>query len=255
MSNYSGPKLLAEYVLNQSKIKTNKSFMKLVFQGILAGMYIAIGAIAYLKLSATTADPGVGEFLGALVFPVGIIAVILMQAELFTSDTMIMISVYTRKIKFTKILRILIIILLSNLIGGIVIAWLTDASSIFNETVMNLVLQKAVHKVNMPIGSLFTSAILCNIIVSTGVCLAYSCSDTISKIVASWLAITAFVLTGTEHVVANMYYLFIGYFGGADITLLDIAYNLSVAALGNFVGGGIVVSGINYLVAYKYDEK
>ncbi|NLK74794.1 MAG: formate/nitrite transporter family protein [Clostridiales bacterium] len=253
MSNL-GPKSLSEYVLNQSHNKANKKFLKLAFQGLLAGMYIAIGAIAYLKLVAATADPGLGEFLGALVFPVGIVAVLLMQAELFTSDTMIMISVYTKQIKFTKILKILITVLLTNLIGGMIIAWLTHSSGIFNETVMALVSQKAIHKVNLPIGKLFFSAILCNIVVSTGVCLAYSCSDTISKIISVWLAITAFVLTGTEHVVANVYYLFIAFFGGADISLLDIAYNLSVAAIGNFIGGGIVVSGINYLVAFRYDD-
>jgi formate/nitrite transporter FocA (FNT family) len=77
--------------------------------------------------------------------------------------------------------------------------------------------------------------------------MAYSCRDEIAKIVVLWLAITVFVLSGTEHVVANMYYLFTAYFAGADISLLEILYNLSVSALGNFVGGGIIVAGANYI--------
>jgi formate/nitrite transporter FocA (FNT family) len=52
-----------------------------------------------------------------------------------------------------------------------------------------------------------------------------------------------------------MYYLFAAYFGGADITLTQIFYNLSVAAIGNFVGGGIIVSGANYLLAFRDIER
>jgi formate/nitrite transporter len=255
MKNYSGPKALTEYILYQSKHKANKSFMILLVQGILAGMYIAIGAIGYLKVSTVTADPGLGSFLGAFVFPVGIIAILLMQAELYTSDSMVMIAVYAGRTKIYKIIKILGLIILANLIGGILTAYMTDAAGIFNEKVMSLVIEKAVHKVNMPIGKLFASSILCNIIVSTGVCLAYSCREEITKIVVVWLAIAVFILSGTEHVVANMYYLFAAYFGGADITLVEIFYHLFVAAIGNFIGGGVIVSGINYLLAYKDIEK
>lgn len=255
MTNYSGPKALTEYILYQSKHKANKTFTILLVQGILAGLYISIGAIGYLKLASGIADPGLGAFLGALVFPLGIIAIILMQAELYTSDSMVMIAVYAGRTKIDKILRILVLILFSNLIGAIATAYMTFTSKIFNESVMTFVIEKAMHKVHMPIGQLLVSSILCNIIVSTGVCLAYSCREEISKVVVVWLAITVFVLSGTEHVVANMYYLFIAYFGGANISLIDIAYNLSVAAVGNFIGGGIIVSGINYLLAYKDIEK
>jgi formate/nitrite transporter len=255
MQIYSGPKALTEYILYQSKHKANKSFMILLVQGILAGMYIALGAIGYLKLAASTVDPGLGAFLGAFVFPVGIIAILLMQAELFTSDTMVMVAVYDGRTKINKILGILLLIFIANLIGAIIIAFMTHASGIFNEDIMTLVNEKAIHKVHMPAGQLFVSGILCNILVSTGVCLAYSCKEEISKVVVVWLAIAVFILSGTEHVVANMYYLFTAYFGGADITLFDIFYNLSIVAIGNFVGGGVIVSGANYLLAYKDIER
>jgi formate/nitrite transporter FocA (FNT family) len=132
---------------------------------------------------------------------------------------------------------------------------MTHVSGIFNTKIMSVVIEKAIHKVEMPIGELFFSGVLCNIIVSTGVCLAYSCKEEISRIIVVWLAITVFVLSGTEHVVANMYSLFTAYFAGADITLLGIAYSLSIVALGNFIGGGVIVSGINYLLAYKDIER
>jgi formate/nitrite transporter FocA (FNT family) len=72
-----------------------------------------------------------------------------------------------------------------------------------------------------------------------------------AKIAVLWLAITVFTISGTEHVVANAYYLFTAYFGGVGIELTDIVYNLLVSGLGNFIGGGIIVSGANYILAYK----
>ncbi|SCN26245.1 Formate channel 1 [Clostridium sp. N3C] len=255
MNTHSGPKALAEYILNQSKNKANKKAIVLLFQGILAGIYISIGAIGSLKVAATVTSPGLGNFLGALVFPIGIIAIILMQAELFTSDCMVMLSVYSGRTKIRKIVKILFLIIFSNLLGAIFVAFLTKTSGIFGQAVTDLVIEKAVHKVNMPIGELFTSSILCNIIVCTGVCLAYSCKEELAKIAALWLAIVVFVLSGTEHVVANMYYLFIGLFTGANIGGLDIFYNLAVSGVGNFIGGGIVVTGINYILSYKELDK
>lgn len=255
MKTYSGPKALTEYILYQSRHKANKTFPILLVQGILAGMYIAVGAIGYLKLASGLSDPGLGSFLGALVFPVGIIAIILMQAELYTSDSMVMLAVYTGHTKISKILRILLLILIANLIGAILVALMSNGAEIFNDMTVKLILEKAVHKVHMPFGKLLISSILCNFIVSTGVCLAYSCREEISKVVVVWLAITVFVLSQTEHVVANMYYLFVAYFYGADITLTQIFYSLSVAALGNFIGGGIIVSGANYLLAFRDIEK
>jgi formate/nitrite transporter FocA (FNT family) len=200
--SYSGPKALTEYILYQSKHKAEKSFWILLVQGILAGLYISLGAIGYFKIAGATGDPGIGNFLGALVFPFGIIAIILMQAELFTSDSMVMIAVYAGRTKINKIIGILVLILIANLIGAILAALLSQGAVIYNEQVMTLIINKAVHKVHMAPGQLLMSGILCNILVSTGVCLAYSCKDELSKVVVVWLAITVFILSGTEHVVA-----------------------------------------------------
>lgn len=252
---YSGPKALTEHILYQSKHKASKSFMILLVQGILGGMYISLGAIGYFKLVATTTDPGLGAFLGALVFPMGIIAILLMQAELFTSDSLVMVAVYDKRTKFNKILGILTLILVANMIGAIFIAGLTHGAELFSQEIMDVIISKSEHKVKLAPLTLFLSGILCNILVSTGVCLAYSCRDEIAKITVLWLSITVFVLSGTEHVVANMYYLFTAYFAGGDLTLLSIGYNLSIVAVGNFIGGGVIVSGVNYLLAYKDIEK
>jgi len=248
MSIQSGPEALNEYILRLGQKKAEKKPRMLLIQGLLAGLYIAIGAIASFRLSASIHVPGLGDFLGALVFPVGIIAVIVMQAELFTSNCMITTSTFAGEIKLAKVLKILGLVLLGNLLGSICAAFLAQVSGIM-DSAAHIVVSKALHKVNIPPVKLFVSAVFCNIVVCTGVCLAYNLKDEMAKLTALWLAITVFVITGTEHVVANMYYLFAAVFAGAPLSAGDILYNLSVSGIGNFLGGGVVIAGINYIIA------
>lgn len=245
MKNTSGHMSLNEKILHLSRDKSNKSLLLLLVQGFLAGIYVSIGTLAYLKVAASTADPGIGAFFGALVFPFGVIAVLIMGAELFTSDCMVMTAVYNRRTKTHKIFKILLIIFIANVIGCIFIAYLTNSAGIFDNGVMEFTADIAIKKVNMPFYMLLVSGILCNIIISTGVCLSYSSKSEMASIAVIWLSMAVFVISGTDNVVANAYYLFTAYFAGADITLIDIIYNLLVSSLGNFIGGGIIVSGAN----------
>ncbi len=225
--NYSGPKALTEYILYQSKHKADKKTIILLIQGMLAGMYISLGAVGYFKVTTAVGDPGLGAFFGALVFPMGIIAILLMQAELFTSDSMVMIAVYDRRTKFNRILGILLMILFANLVGAVFAALMVKGAGIFSPETLDVIIHKAIHKVEMGTGQMLISAILCNIIVSTGVCLAYSCKDEIAEIIVVWLAITVFVLSGTEHVVANMFYCS-SLISRWDLTIWQIFYSLAL---------------------------
>ena len=160
MQNTSGPKALTEYILQLSRDKSKKTFLILLVQGILAGTYISLGAIAYFRIAASTTDPGLGAFLGALVFPFGIIAVLIMQAELYTSDCMVMTAVYAGRTRMHKIFKTLGIVLIANIIGCIFIAYITNVSGIFNDDVMALVTDTAIKKAYMPFGRLLISGIL-----------------------------------------------------------------------------------------------
>ena len=122
-----------------------------------------------------------------------------MQAELFTSNCLIITALYAGKTKVYNILRILAMVLIANLIGSVFISYLTNVSGIFNEQTMGLVFEKAISKAHMPFDKLIFSSILCNIIVCTGMCMAYNTKNESAKIIVLWLAITVFVLSGTEH--------------------------------------------------------
>ncbi len=239
---------IIDYIVIAGKGKTEKKFRALALQGVLAGMFIAMGAIGYFKLIAYTADPGLGKFLGAFIFPTGIIAILLLGSELFTSDCMAILSVYKKSINIGSFLKMLITVLCANLVGAFLIALLSTGAGIFSEPMLEIIIESAVTKTTMPINQMFFSAILCNIIVCSGVMMAYGAKTVIGKIMAVWFPIAVFVLSGTEHIVANMFYLIMAFVNGANMTIVGILTSFGVVTLGNFIGGAIIIAGVNYYI-------
>ncbi|PAB61127.1 formate/nitrite transporter family protein [Anaeromicrobium sediminis] len=239
---------IVDYIVAAGKSKVEKKSRALILQGILAGMFIAMGAIGYFKLAAYTADPGLGKFLGALIFPTGIIAILLLGVELFTSDCMAILSVYKKEVQLDRFMKMLVTVVIANLVGAIIMALLSTGAGIFSHKMLEIVFKSAVAKTTMPIGRMFISAVLCNIIVCSGVMMAYSAKTVIGKIFAIWFPIALFVLSGTEHIVANMFYLMMAFVNGAEVTVSGILTSFGVVTVGNFIGGGILVAGVNYFM-------
>ena len=68
-----------------------------------------------------------------------------------------------------------------------------------------------------------------------------------------WLPVMAFVTMGLEHSIANMFFIPLAIFEGADITWISfLVDNLIPATLGNIVGGALFV-GLPY--GYLFGEK
>lgn len=145
-------------------------------------------------------------------------------------------------------MKMLITVLFANFIGAVIMAFLSTGAGIFSEAMLESVFNSAIVKTNMPIGQMFISAVLCNIIVCSGIMMSYSANTVPGKIMAIWFPIAVFVLSGTEHVVANMFYLTMGLINGASITIVGILTSFGVVALGNFIGGGIIIAGVNYYI-------
>jgi hypothetical protein len=72
--------------------------------------------------------------------------------------------------------------------------------------------------------------------------LALSSREIISKIVSIWFPVMCFVGLGTDHVIANMYFIPLAIFLGAPKPLTVSYYiwkSMIPSLLGNFIGGGL----------------
>lgn len=248
MNNLSfSPKEVTENFVNLGKQKIEKNLGTLMVQGIMAGMFISFGAVAFINIYSNTLDTGIGLFLASAIFPVGIIAILLLGFELVTGNVLTMMGVYDKRYKLLKVLKMLGIVWVANLIGTMLIAFAVDSTSIFTPQMVETLNAIGENKADMGYWDMFMRAVLCNMLVCAGVIMALTAKDSISKIAAIWLPIVVFIFARLEHIVANMYFLPMAYLTGANITIPEIIYSFFFVSLGNFVGGAIIIGGGMYL--------
>ncbi len=250
--NLLTPAEITGKMLDVSEKKANNSFGNMLLLGIMAGMFIALGSVSATVMWGTTGDLGISKFLGAAIFPVGIILVILAGAELFTGNNLMSLGLINGRITAGALLKNWTAIFVGNFIGSIFIAFLVYKGELWG-TVGNLnhVGEKAVAvaqaKAGLTFSVAFFRAILCNIVVSLSVWMSLGATTAGGKILTLWFPVTAFVMASYEHVVANMFFIPVGIFHGAAVTWSQMAISFIPVTLGNIVGGGIIVP-----VAYHF---
>lgn len=243
---------IVEYTIEASDKKIKRKIFDIIILGFIAGASIAFGASGNIMIGASLSklDVGFAKFLGASIFPVGLMFVVIYGADLFTSSTMISILHTEKKSTVYKIIKNLSLVYIGNLIGALVIAFITTYTSSYSTTMLDYVHDIALHKVNTDAISLILKGFLCNIMVCGAVILSYSAKDVISKIFAIWFPITLFVILGYDHCVANMFYIPMSMMNNSGITIIQFLYNLLFATIGNFLGGYFIIHSL-YLAHYK----
>ena len=108
-------------------------------------------------------------------------------------------------------------------------------------------------KVKLDFLSAMIRGIGCNWLVCLAVWLANASDDIIGKIVGIWFPIMAFVCIGFEHSVANMFFIPLGMFLGAEGVNCGtiIINNLVPVTIGNIIGGAIFVACIYWYTYLK----
>lgn len=233
--------------------KHRVSTFKYILLGLLAGAYIAFGGL--LSTMATAGIGGIGldnpfvpRLLGAMLFPIGLIFVILVGAELFTGNTAMLIpAAVQRQIPRLFVLKHWLIVFLANCLGAVLFDYfIVYCSDILRAPHLHAFIVKAAeNKVSMPWGVVFVRGIGANWLVCLAVWLAHSSRSMLGKMAGAWWPIMAFVAIGFEHSIANMYFMPSGIFYGAEVTWSQVIFNnLIPSALGNAVGGALFVGGL-----------
>ncbi|KPU26725.1 FdhC protein [Caloranaerobacter sp. TR13] len=253
------PPEIAQATINAGIKKANLPTLQMILLGIFAGIFIGFGAQADITVMQTlkNIDVGLMKFMGAAVFPVGLMLVVIAGAELFTGNNLMTLALMDKRIKLNQMLKNWFFVYLGNFIGSILLAVVVVKSGFYkvDAPATQLAVKIATGKVGLTFSQAFFRAILCNMLVVLAVWLATGATDVISKIFACWFPIMLFVLSGYEHSVANMYFISLGKFLGAQVTWGQIwIKNLIPVTLGNIVGGAIIVPVVYYL-AYVVPAK
>lgn len=262
MSDYTptnAPAQVAELMLVGMTGKSKLPLVKMFLLGILAGAFIAFGAEASSLAAHNVTQVGIQRLIMGCVFPVGLIMVVLLGTELFTGNCMMVAAVADNRVKLAMLLRNWIVVYLGNLIGAALIVLLVSATGQLGYSsngLAVLTIKTAAAKTGLSFGAAFAGGILCNALVCIAVLLAMASKSIIGKIAGIWFPIMAFVLSGFEHSVANMYYIPAGIFASmnpayaaaaqeagvnmANLNALGFLGNIVPVTLGNIVGGAVI---------------
>ena len=103
--------------------KASMQIDRMLVLAVLAGSFIALGALFSTVVTAGGGSaPGVTRLLGGLVFSLGLILVVVSGAELFTGNTLIVMSVAGRRLQLMRLLRCWAIVYVGNAAGAIATA-------------------------------------------------------------------------------------------------------------------------------------
>lgn len=228
-------------VINVGIKKTKKTQLETFSSGFLGGAFIALGSMGYLTAVSHIEPSGVGKLVGSMLFPVGLLLILLTGAELFTGNNLMSLAAIHGDVKVKDVVLNWGKIFVYNALGAAFIALLAHMGE-YDKGEMVTLLEKMVHsKVSLSFSSAFARGILCNILVAIAVWISYASERTSGKAVLIWMPIAVFVYSGYEHCVANMLYFTFAKFAGVEVALSGVISNMIPVTLGNIVGGGIIL--------------
>ncbi|KAH6854107.1 putative formate/nitrite transporter family protein [Chaetomium sp. MPI-CAGE-AT-0009] len=243
----------------RGRMRPDKVFLSAVSAGCLLCFASAASLIATASPWLQENTPGLVRIISALVFPAGIVMIMLSGGELFTGTNMITaVAVYHRRLPIRNMLLHWFLCFWGNLAGVLfVMAVILGYGGVFDQNpYRDQAISNAKHKqVDLHFHQIFLRAIGCNWLVCLSLCFGFQAKDLTSKVVGMWWPIFTFVALGLEHVVANMFFIPIGLFlGTPGLTVgLYIWKGIIPTALGNILGGA-GFCGAFYYWLYIFDE-
>ena len=246
---------------NGTRVMT-QSLSRTLLLSLLAGFYVAFGAqlsTVVTQDTAATLGMGLSRFISGSVFSLGLILVAVCGAELFTGNTLLTKAALHGQIPWSKIGQNWSVVLLGNLIGSLFFAWLMFHSQLWQSgSIADKAVAIASAKTELPFAVALIRGLLCNWLVCLAVFMYTSAQDITGKILATYVPVMAFVASGFEHSVANMYYIPTGLFladalgqSPAGLSWGGFLANLIPVTLGNILGGVVFVGFAYWFVHLK----
>lgn len=272
--NFNNPKEVVEANMKAGVGKANLPIGKMILLGILAGMFIALGGSGSNVAVHDIANVGLQRTLAGVIFPAGLMMIVLVGGELFTGNCLMSMAAWDKQIQWSRMVRNLVVVFFSNLVGALLVDVIVYFSGQFDYSAGKLgayTISVAVKKIAISPYKAVFSGILCNVLVCVAILMAAAAKDVAGKILAIFFPIWLFVVSGYEHVVANMYYIPAGILASlnrdyvdrakeiysltdtqlASLNVADALASFVFVTIGNLIGGALVVGGLCYLTQRK----
>lgn len=243
------PDDILESAIDEGMEQLQRNFFSLFLSALAAGLILGFTAMSVAIVEDQIQSMG-GEInprlITAFVYPLGFVMCIMSGTQLFTEHTATAVyPVLDRRANAWQMLRLWVIVLLGNLLGALLISFLLEAA----EPVIHAqsgYLSIGHHLVEYDSWALLVSAILAGWLMALGAWLIMSTAPMLSQIVVIYIVTFVIGIGGLHHSIAGSVEIFSAYFIGHSLNLGQVARFISVAVVGNLIGGSVFVALLNY---------
>jgi formate/nitrite transporter len=258
--DYVKPADVAKAMVETGSRKLTLSPVDLMIRGALAGSILGVATSLAFTGAVSTGQP----LVGAIIFPVGLVIIVLLGLELVTgSFALVPLPWLDGSASGAAVLSNWGWVFVANLLGSVAYGALlaialtnmgaTEATGVAARIIQIAEIKTIGYAALGFAGmvTVFVKAILCNWMVCLAVVLSMTTNSTIGKIATAWMPIFIFFAQGFEHAVVNMFIIPTGMLLGAKVTMADWwLWNQIPVTLGNIVGG-FLFSGLAIYATYK----
>ena len=263
MADYVNPKELLHDAVQLAKRKSELSIPDMLIRGMLSGAFLSYAT----SLAVLVTSQGLPPIVGAILFPVGFVILVLLGLELVTGNfALLPIGVMAGTVRLSRLLRNWAWVYLGNLIGSLLYAalfylaitnWRTGNGGAVADLLKQAAQKKVLGYAALGVNGwalAVVKGILCNWMVTIGAMLALVSRSTVGKIAAMWLPIMTFFALGFEHSVVNMYVVPSGIMLGAPVSVVQwFFWNLLPVTIGNLVAGALF-TGVALYMTYPTER-
>jgi formate/nitrite transporter len=262
--DYVIPAEVVSDALNAAVKKANLPVIDMLIRGALSGAFLGYAtSLVFVALSQ-----GLPALVGAIIFPVGFVMLVLLGLELATGNFALLPAAWVGgRIPPGAMLRNWFWVYAGNLIGSLLYAVLfyvaITSFGATNGAALGDQIRQVAEKKTLAYAALGTSgwatafvkAMLCNWMVTIGAMLAFASRSTIGKVVAMWLPITTFFAHGYEHSIVNMFLIPSGMLLGSHVSIRQWWWwNQIPVTLGN-IASGMIFTGIALWYTYARGQE
>ncbi|MFQ3319140.1 MAG: formate/nitrite transporter FocA (FNT family) [Natronomonas sp.] len=217
---------------------------ELFFSGLAAGFAITL---TFLALASMTAKSDGSALVGALLYPIGFVYIILGGYQLYTENTLPPVAlVLERLASVPTLLRTWVIVLVGNFAGGALGALVLAYTGVFSPETAAVAVELSAKGLKTPWWDLFFKAGFAGLVVAGIVWLDFAARDTISRLLLVYIAFLVIPLADLFHVVVSFTELMYLVYLGEAALLPGLTGFILPVLLGNTIGGVLLVTVVNY---------
>lgn len=243
------PDDILQVAIEEGQEQLDRPPLSLLLSAISAGLILGFTAMAVGVMTAIASDSGpegVRRIAVALVYPFGFVVCLMSGTELFTEHTATAVyPVLDQRSRIWRLLRLWVLVGVGNLLGALITAWfLVRADEVIGAREGYLEVGR--HLVEPAVGPLLISAILAGMLMALGAWLILATPPTVSQLFSIYIVTFLIGIGGLHHAIAGAAEILTAFLISDEFSLAEVLRFISLALMGNLIGGSLFVAGLNY---------